>query len=86
MNFIQRYAGMAMRAIQQALTGRDNLTVDVARVGIAGALLALIGYTGFDVLAMHHAFSASDFGIGSATILGGGGAAVALKRQDEPGA
>lgn len=85
MDTIKRYLAMAGTAIQQLLTGKDNLTIDFARVGVMGTLAAGVAYAGIDVIAHAHAFSFTDFGAGSAAILGGGGLAILAKRRDEPG-
>lgn len=85
METLQRYCAMGMRALQQMLTGRDNLTIDFARVGAVGALVAGVVYAGVDVVGHRHGFSFSDYGVGVGAILGGGGLAVMAKRKDEPG-
>lgn len=85
MDAIRRYCAMGMTALQQMLTGKDNVTIDFARVGAVGALAAGVVYAGIDVVAHGHGFSFSDYGVGVGAILGGGGLAVMAKRKDEPG-
>ena len=49
----------------------DNNTYSVGTVGGAMALMAHIGYTGYDLMVLHHAFAPHTFGVGVGTILGG---------------
>lgn len=60
-----------MNILKQISTYRDNASFSVGNVGGIAALLAHIGYSGYDVISLHHAFQPSTFGIGVATILGG---------------
>jgi hypothetical protein len=75
-----------MKWMQDALTGKDNLTYDAARiVGVAGAV-AYIGFWGAAVFSLGH-FSATDaaaYGAGLATVLLSMSAAVRLKEAAEP--
>ena len=75
-----------MKWVQDALTGKDNLTYDAARiVGVVGAA-AYIGFWGAAVFNLGH-FSASDaaaYGAGLATVLLSMSAAVRLKESTEP--
>lgn len=75
-----------MKWIQDALTGKDNLTYDAARiVGVAGAA-AYIGFWVAAVFNLGH-FSATDaaaYGAGLATVLLSMSAAVRLKESAEP--
>jgi hypothetical protein len=75
-----------MKWIQDALTGKDNLTYDAARiVGVAGAA-AYIGFWVAAVFDLGH-FSATDaaaYGAGLATVLLSMSAAVRLKLPAEP--
>jgi hypothetical protein len=76
-----------MKWMQDALTGKDNLTYDAARiVGVVGAA-AYIGFWGAAVFNLGH-FSATDaaaYGAGLATVLLSMSAAVRLKQTSEPG-
>jgi hypothetical protein len=77
-----------MKWIQDALTGKDNLTYDAARiVGVVGAA-AYIGFWVAAVFDLGH-FSATDaaaYGAGLATVLLSMSAAVRLKQSAEPSA
>ena len=75
-----------MKWMQDALTGKDNLTYDAARiVGVIGAA-AYIGFWTAAVFDFGH-FSATDaaaYGAGLATVLLSMSAAVRLKLSAEP--
>ena len=75
-----------MKWVQDALTGKDNLTYDAARiVGVAGAA-AYIGFWVAAVFNFGH-FSATDaaaYGAGLATVLLSMSAAVRIKQSSEP--
>ena len=75
-----------MKWVQDALTGKDNLTYDAARiVGVAGAA-AYIGFWAAAVFNFGH-FNATDaaaYGAGLATVLLSMSAAVRLKASAEP--
>lgn len=76
-----------MKLLRDALTGKDNLTYDAARlVGVAGAV-AYIGFWSAAVFSFGH-FGATDaaaYGAGLATVLLSMSAAVRLKLPAEPG-
>ncbi|MGH7935213.1 MAG: hypothetical protein ACREQN_18885 [Candidatus Binataceae bacterium] len=75
-----------MKWLQDALTGKDNLTYDAARiVGVIGAA-AYVMFWAAAVFNLGH-FSASDaaaYGAGLATVLLSMSAAVRLKTNAEP--
>jgi hypothetical protein len=75
-----------MKWVQYALTGKDNLTYDAARiVGVVGAA-AYIGFWVAAVFDFGH-FSATDaaaYGAGLATVLLSMSAAVKIKQSSEP--
>lgn len=75
-----------MKWVQDALTGKDNLTYDAARiVGVAGAA-AYIGLWIAAVFNLGH-FSGSDaaaYGAGLATVMLSMSGAVKLKESAEP--
>lgn len=77
-----------MKWLKDALTGRDNLTYDAARiVGVAGAA-AYIGFWTAAVFNLGH-FTAADaaaYGGGLATVLLAMSGAVKIKESAEPGA
>lgn len=50
--------------------------------------LAFIGYAGWDLIALHHAFDPVKYGMGSAGVLGGGGVgslAMSHMKPNPPG-
>ena len=63
--------GHQVNILKQLSTYRDNASFSLGNIGGGLALLAHIGYTGFDVMKLHHPFEPHTFGIGVATILGG---------------
>ena len=69
--------------IKHCATGIDGETYDVARIGGMFGLLALIIYTGFQLVA-HHVFDPMSFGAGTGAILTGTGAGVGMKAKTEP--
>jgi hypothetical protein len=77
-----------MKWLHDALTGKDNLTFDAARlVGVIGAA-AYVGFWAAAVFDLGH-FSATDaaaYGAGLATVLLSMSGAVKLKESAEPDA
>ncbi len=71
------------KAFIHMMTGIDNYTIDVVRVimllssGVASALSIYMAI-------VHGQWSAEAYGISIATILGGGGAGIAMKAKTEP--
>jgi apolipoprotein N-acyltransferase len=75
-----------MKWLRDALTGKDNLTYDAARiVGVAGAAAYVVFWTAA-VFSLGH-FSGADaaaYGAGLATVLLSMSGAVKLKASSEP--
>jgi hypothetical protein len=75
-----------MNMLRDALTGKDNLTCDVARlIGLLGAA-SYVAFWGAAVFNLGH-FSASDaaaYGAGLATVLLAMSGAVKIKESTEP--
>lgn len=73
-----------LSVIRKLTTGRDNKTPDVIRIG--GILLGLqfVLLAGFDAVALHNAFNPQEYGLGAAALLAAIGAALRMKRSDEP--
>lgn len=83
---VKSVLAMAMTALQQAVTGKDNLTVDAVRVALLAAVVAATGFSAYDLIALQHAFNCLTYGGGVSAIVGGGGLAIWAKSKDEPGA
>jgi hypothetical protein len=62
------------------ISGPDNVTGDELKVGFFLALLAVIGFTGWDVLHEHVRFNITEFCIGFGALVGSTAAAVAGKQ------
>lgn len=75
-----------MRWVRQLTTSRDNETPDVIRIGGIVIGFQFIVHASVDLFLFGHAFSPTDYGAGAAAILASIGAALAMKRNDEPGA
>lgn len=67
----------------QLVTGKDNETWDVGRVGFILGLFVFLGNSMFSVYSSG-VFNAQDFGIGFAGLAGGVGALLKLKENTEP--
>jgi hypothetical protein len=67
-----------------ALSGRDNSSVDIGRVLLLLAVVALIGLEIFQVVVRGTAFDAVSFSGAMVGLLTGGSAALLIKRQTEP--
>jgi hypothetical protein len=65
-------------------SGKDNQTIDVARVLWVLGVLSFIGYAGYHVFG-NHLFDPISYGTGLGGALAGGGAGVGLKSKTEPG-
>lgn len=72
--------------LRHCFTGKDNQTFDVARILLAGGVLAFIGYAGFDLIVHHVKFDPMSYGTGLGGLLGGGCAGIGFKSKTEPGA
>lgn len=71
------------RLVQHMFTGKDNKTWDIGRVLWFGFSVIFAGLT-VVALCKGHQFDPQAFGIGAASLLGGGGAGVGLKANAEP--
>lgn len=69
-----------------AVTGRDNITLDIVRMFFAAFGLIFIGLTLFSVLWGDHAFDGLRFCQGAGILMGSAGAALGLKGHTEPDA
>jgi hypothetical protein len=69
-----------------AVTGRDNITLDVVRLFFAAFGLIFIGLTLFSVLWRDVAFDGLRFCQGAGILMGSAGAALGLKGHTEPDA
>ena len=70
--------------VRTLTTGRDNQTPDVIRIGsilLGTQFLALAAYS---AVVLKQPFDAMAYGGGAAAILGATGAALGMKRKDEP--
>lgn len=65
-------------------SGRDNQTVDVARVLWVLGVLSFVAFAGWHVW-QNHQFDPLNYGGGLGGLLAGGGAGVGLKSKTEPG-
>jgi hypothetical protein len=71
--------------LRHIFTGKDNATIDIARVLLASGVLSFIGFAGWHVVG-NHAFDPMAYGTGFGALLGGGCAGIGLKGKTEPGA
>ncbi len=71
------------RFINDILTGINNKTFDIGRVGIAVTLLFYLIFESIKI-AITHTFHEIDFAVGAITILTGGACGLALKYKTEP--
>lgn len=69
--------------LKDIFTGKDGETYDVGRI-----LWFIFGlsFIVFSAVELYHGghFSANDFGLGSGSLLGGGGVGIGLKGKTEP--
>lgn len=72
--------------VRKLTTSRDNQTPDVIRIGaiLIGAQFLVLA--AFDAVALRNSFDPTSYGTGAAAILAATGAALGLKRKDEPDA
>lgn len=70
--------------VNDCITGIDGVTVDPARVYLAGAVVVYLCGAVF-VVVKAHAFDFQSFGIGFGALLAGGGLGINLKARTEPG-
>jgi hypothetical protein len=69
--------------ILHMITGLDNKTIDVVRVGMIASLLMFFGIC-ITQLVQNHKIDLLQFAGGSTIILGGGAAGVKIKETTEP--
>jgi hypothetical protein len=69
--------------LKSMLTGRDNLTYDVARVLLFMGGIVFLACTVIAVLKSAQ-FDMDKFGYGFGTLLGGGGVGIGIKSHTEP--
>jgi hypothetical protein len=74
------------RLFLTALTGRDNVSIDIGRVVWSGLSVALAAFEGHAVIWLHQPFDPVAFATGAGAILAAGGAAIGMKAHAEPGA
>jgi hypothetical protein len=70
--------------LKSLLTGKDNLTWDVARVLLFFGGIVFLGCTVLSVLKSAQ-FDMEKFGYGLGALLGGGGVGIGAKAHTEPG-
>ena len=75
-----------LRWLRHLTSSRDNQTPDVIRIGAIMFGMWALGLSAWDVLVLNHQFDMLNFGGGAAALLGATGAALGLKRRDEPDA
>lgn len=71
--------------LKDLLTGKDNQTYNLARVGWGASLLVFLGLAVYDVVVNHTPFNMQNFGIGLGAVLAAGGGAIGLQAKTEPG-
>lgn len=69
---------MKTQFIEDILKGPGNRAWEIARVGLAGGIVSMLGFQGFAIFS-GQTFDPTNFGIGYAALLAGGGAAAAAK-------
>lgn len=74
---------MIKDAFISTLTGKDNKTYDIARIGMALGALTTIGLQTYVTLTTG-VFNPLEFASGYSAVLFGGGAAIAFKANTEP--
>jgi len=72
------------RAFIQALTGKDNVTIDIARVLWAVFAITLIYMEVWDVCFQGHEFRPLEFTSAAGSLLVMGGFGVSVKAKTEP--
>jgi hypothetical protein len=73
------------RHLVHMLSGKDNSTVDVARVSM---LLLVLGFIGLAAADLYHGgkWDPQSYGIAAGALLAGGGAGIGMKAKTEPDA
>ena len=72
-----------MNIFTHLLTGKDNVTYDIARVAWMVSLLAVLAVAGYQVM-MHSAVSLRELAESLGIVSGAGGASVWAKKDAEP--
>ena len=72
-----------MNIFTHLLTGKDNVTYDIARVAWMVSLLAVLAVAGYQVV-MHGAVSLRELAESLGIVSGAGGASVWAKKDAEP--
>ena len=72
-----------MNIFTHLLTGKDNVTYDIARVAWMVSLLAVLAVAGYQVM-MHGAVSLRELAESLGIVSGAGGASVWAKKDAEP--
>ena len=72
-----------MNIFTHLLTGKDNVTYDIARVAWMVSLLAVLAVAGYQVV-MHGAVSLRELAESLGIVSGAGGASVWAKKNAEP--
>lgn len=70
--------------LRMLLSGKDNMTPDIGRILLFIGALAMVFFTGYDMVINKTPFNSADFGVSFAAMLAGGGAGIAVKRSTEP--
>jgi len=73
-----------LRWLRLLTSSRDNQTPDIIRIGSILFGMWALGLTAWDVLVLNHQFDMLNYSGGVAAILTSTGAALGLKRKDEP--
>lgn len=72
------------RWLRELTSSKDNKTPDVIRIGAILLGLQFVVNAGYDLLALGNPFDPNNYGLGAAAILAATGAALGMKRKDEP--
>jgi len=67
-----------------AITGKDNVSLDIVRMFLALTGATFVGLTLYSVLWRERAFDGLDFCKGAAVLITGAGAALGFKSNSEP--
>jgi hypothetical protein len=72
--------------LRRLTTSIDNQTPDVIRIGVILFGLQAMGLAAWDALYLKHQYDMMNYCGGAAALLAAAGAALRMKRKDEPGA
>ena len=70
--------------LRSALSGRDNVSIDIGRVLLSAAVFSFIGLETFSVVVRKAAFDPMSFSGAMVGLLTGGAAALLIKKGTEP--